>query len=216
MGVITVSREPCSGGSWVAESAAAELGMRLVSKGTIEKVLVQYGLVGLEAAYDSMPSFWTRFDEETKRLVQMFDRVVLAMAKLGNVVLVGRGAFKLLASYDDVLNVRIKAPFARRVSTYVERYGLKDRTQAESALAEADRLREAFLELHYGARVDSVKDFDLVLDTGKVGLPTAVRLLVGAARALPFPDAERSGSAAAIAVDDILLETARKVLLGES
>jgi len=212
MGVITISREPCSGGSQIAESVASELGYKLVGKKTIEDVLVQYGFVGLKDAYDSMPNFWTRFDDETKRIVEMFDRVVLAMAKLGNVVIVGRGAFKILSPYQDVLHVRIKGPFAARVSTFMKRYCTYDRSRAETSIAEADKLRAAYLEIHYGEKMDSASGFDLVIDTGKISVGSAIPLIVSAARAITFSNPADSGSAASIEVDKILLEAARRVL----
>lgn len=212
MSVITFSREPCSGGSQIAESVASELGCRLVNKKTIDEVLVQYGFVGLKDVYDNKPNFWTRFDDETKRVVQMFDRVVLAMAKLGNVVIVGRGAFKVLAPYYDVLHVRIKSSYAARVSAFMKRYGTYDRAYAESAIVEADKLRASYLELHYGAKWDSTAGFDLVIDTGKISPISAVPLVVGAARAISFSNPADSGSTSSIEVDRILLEAARKVL----
>jgi cytidylate kinase len=212
MGVITISREPCSGGSWIAEAAASELGYRLADKKTIEEVLTQYGLVDLKAAYDSMPNFWTRFDEEAKRLVAMFDRVVLAMASFGDLVVVGRGAFRVLAKFKDVLHVRIKAPFEDRVLTYMDRYGTRDIEAAESAIREADRLRSLYLEIHYGANLDSAEGFDLVLDTGKIPPASALALVVRAARSLPIPNPADAASAASIREDAVLLETAGKVL----
>jgi cytidylate kinase len=212
MGVITISREPCSGGSWIAEAAASELGYRFANKGTIEKVLAQYGLVDLKTAYDSMPSFWTRFDDETKRMVAMFDRVVLAMASFGDLVVVGRGAFKVLSRFRDVLHVRIKAPFEMRVLTYMDRYGTRDISAAESAIREADRLRSLYLEIHYGASLTSAEGFDLVLDTGKIPPASALSLAVRAARALPLPNPSDGASTLSVREDAILLDTARMVL----
>lgn len=212
MGVITISREACSGGSQIAESAAAELGYHLVDKRTIEEVLTQYGFVGTKDAYDSIPNFWTRFDEETKRIVAMFDRVVLAMAKLGNAVIVGRGAFMVLATYYDVLHVRIKSPYEVRVSTFMKRYGTYDRADAESAVATADKLRASFLEVHYKTKWDSMAGFDLVIDTVKISPASAAHLVVGAAKALSFSDPSDSGSAASIDVDRVLIEAAKQVL----
>lgn len=214
MAVITFSREPCSGGSQIAESAASELGCRLVDKKTIEDVLVQYGFVSFKDAYDSKPNFWTRFDEETKQVVTMFDRVVRAMAKLGDVVIMGRGAFKVLAGYCDVLHVRIKCPFALRVSSFMKRYGSCDKARAEAEIAEADKLRASYLELHYGAKWDSASGFDLVIDTGKISPSSAVPLVVGAARAVSFSNPSDSASAASIQVDSILLEAAKRMLNG--
>jgi len=212
MGVITISREPCSGGSQIAEGVASELGWSVAHKKTIEDVLVQYGFVGLKDAYDSMPNFWSRFDDETKRVVEMFDRVVKAMARTGNVVIMGRGAFRVLAGCRDVLHVRIKASFAQRVSTFMKRYGTYDREYAESAIRDADRLRATYLELHYGAKADSAQGFDLVIDTGKISPAAAVPLIVGASRSMIFSSPLDAESSASIEVDKVLLSAVSRVL----
>lgn len=212
MSVITFSREPCSGGTQVAESTAEKLGYRLAGKQTIEEVLLQYGFVGFDAAYDSMPNFWTRFDEETNQIVMMFNRVVLAMAKLGNVVIMGRGAFKVLAPYRDVLHVRIKSPFQYRLSTFMERYSDFDENRAKSALAEADKLRASYLEIHYGVKWDSMAHFDLVIDTGKIPPRSAVPLVVGATRSIRDIIYRDKVSTDSIEVDRVLLEATQRVL----
>jgi len=159
MSVITFSREPCSNGTLIAQSVAKKLGYRLATKKSIEEVLLQYGFVDVAEAYDSMPNFWTRFDDRTHQIVTMFDRVTKALAKLGNVVIIGRGAFRVLAPYRDVLNVRIKSPFPYRVATFMSRYNVLDQHDAEVAILEADRIRSAFLEVHYGIKWDSMTKF---------------------------------------------------------
>lgn len=213
MGVITFSREPCSGGTQIAEAVAAELGYRVAGKKTIEEVLVQYGFVGLKNAYDSKPNFWTRFDDETRQVVAMFDRVVLAMAKVGDVVIMGRGAFKVLEGFRDVLHVRIKCPFGIRVDTYMKRYRETDRAVAEAALREADKLRASYLETHYGVKKDSCAGFDLMIDTGKITQSSAVPLVIGANRSIRGMAVRGdAGSTASIEADRVLLEAVRRVL----
>jgi cytidylate kinase len=213
MGVITFSREPCSGGTQVAEAVAAELGYRVAGKKTIEEVLIQYGFVGLKDAYDSKPNFWTRFDDETRQVVAMFDRVVLAMAKVGDVVIMGRGAFKVLERFHDVLHVRIKCPFGVRVDTYMRRYRETDRAAAEAALREADKLRASYLETHYGVKKDSCSGFDLMIDTGKISPSAAMPLVIGANRSVKGMAVRGdAGTTASIEADRILLEAVRRVL----
>ena len=212
MSVITFSREPCSGGTQIAQSVARKLGYRFATKETIEQVLLQYGFVDVEEAYDSIPNFWTRFDERTHQIVVMFDRVIMALAKLGDVVIVGRGAFKVLASYRDVLNVRIKAPFPQRVATYKQRYNISDQRAAENAVIEADRIRTAFLEVHYGIKWDSMAHFDLVIDTYKITPRAAIPMVIEANKAVMSAICEPSECASSIAVDDILLEATLKVI----
>jgi len=212
MSVITFSREPCSGGSQIAESVAEKLGYRLATKKTIEEVLLQYGFVDVAEAYDSMPNFWTRFDERTRTIVQMFDRAILAFAKLGNMVIVGRGAFKVLAPYRDTLHVRIKCPVPQRIETYMKRYTINDRHIAATAIAEADRARSLFLETHYGIRWDSMSHFDLVIDTAKIPPATAVSLIVNANKAVMKATCDSRNSTTSIDTDKILLEATRRTI----
>lgn len=212
MSVITFSRETCSGGTQIAQSVAEKLGYKLATKKTIEKVLLQYGFVDVAEAYDSMPNFWTRFDDRTRQIVMMFDRVILTLARLSNVVIIGRGAFKVLAPYRDVLHVRIKSPFSQRVTTYMNRYNIFDKHTAETAITEADRIRTAFLELHYGIKWDSMANFDLVIDTGKIPPHSAVPMIIEANKAIMSKTCEPHESTNSIEVDAILRETTRMVI----
>lgn len=215
MSVITFSREPCSGGTQIAERVANELGYWFAGKQTIEEVLVQYGFVGLKNAYDEKPNFWTRFDDETRQIVKMFDRVVLAMAKIGDVVIIGRGAFNVLAPYWDTLHVRIKSPFQQRLDAYMYRYHQFDRVRAQVALTEADKIRSSYLEIHYGVKWDSTANFDLVIDTGKIPPRSAVSLVIDASKALDEGYIRDKTLTSSIEVDGVLLEATRRVLEGK-
>jgi cytidylate kinase len=212
MGVITFSREPCSGGSGIATSVASELGLRLVDKKLIEEVLVQYGVVKLKESYDAMPTFWTRFNEEAKDLARMFDRVIVAMAELGDVLIMGRAAYRVLAFRQDALHVRIKAPLASRVDRFIDRYGFRDRGHAEAALRDADRLRSSYLGLYYDVKPDSSLGFDLVIDTGKISTSAAVPLVAAAYRSIRTGWVPDRNSADYPVVDRILVEASRRVL----
>lgn len=212
MGVITFSREPCSGGSEIATSVALELGLRLVDKKVIEEVLVQYGVVKMKESYDAMPTFWTRFNDEAKDLARMFDKVIVAMAELGNVLIMGRAAYRVLAFRQDVLHVRIKAPLASRVDRFIDRYGFRDRGRAEAVLRDADRLRSSYLGLYYEVKPDSSRGFDLVIDTGKISASAAVPLVVSAYRSVRTGQLPDRSSGDYPAVDRILVEASRRVL----
>lgn len=212
MGVITFSREPCSGGSEIATSVATELGLRLVDKTLIEEVLVQYGMVKLKESYDAMPTFWTRFNDEARDLARMFDKVIVAMAELGNVLIMGRAAYRVLAFRHDALHVRIKAPLASRMDRFVDRYGFRDKGKAEAALRDADRLRSSYLGLYYDVKPDSSLGFDLVIDTGKISTSAAVPLIVAASRSIRSGQPPDRNSGDYPAVDRILVEASRRIL----
>jgi cytidylate kinase len=188
MSVVTISREFGSLGSLVAEGAAHTLGYRLADKTTIETVLKDYGLVLFSREYDSIPSFWERFDaqkrEERQHHINMLNKCICAIAHHGNVVIVGRGGFAVLADLDDVLHVRIQAPTPVRIRRLVEAPDIADPSLAELALTKNDNLQKQFIKTVYGREWDTAKGFDLVIDTGKIPPGLAAEMIVQATRGL--------------------------------
>lgn len=211
MAVITISREFGSEGSQIAEKVARALGYHLADKNTLEKVLNEYGLMEFERMYDSIPGFWDRFDahrmERRGVLIDMLNKAIKALAHHGNMVIVGRGGFAVLAGLADVLHVRIQAPLPLRIKRAIEDPLIAEPSRAELLAKENDRLQKAFVESVYGAQWDSVKGFDLVIDTGKIPSDTASAWIIEAARQLKVPDESGVKTAAKLEVDRILAAT---------
>ncbi|MBE7555658.1 MAG: cytidylate kinase-like family protein [Anaerolineales bacterium] len=211
MAVITISRELGSAGSTIAERAARTLGYHFVDKRTIAEVLIQYGFVEFDKAYDSAPGFWARFDSRRAEMVDLLDRVIQALARHGDVVILGRGSFAVLAGFADVLNVRIQAPLPVRIERVLEQPEITDPDQAEAILQESDRVRAAFVESFYGVRWDTATAFDVVIGTGKVSPDLAVTWLVEIVKALNERRADGRTSRT-IQVDPILAAAVCAVL----
>lgn len=211
MAVVTISREFGSEGSIIAEMAARTLGYHIADKSTLEKVLSEYGLLEFDRMYQSIPGFWDRFDahrmERRAILIGMLNQAILALARHGNIVIVGRGGFAVLADLADVLHVRIQAPLALRISRVTEEPSIAEPSRAEILVQENDRLQKGFVESVYGAQWDSVKGFDLVIDTGKIPLNLASAWIVEAAKALEIPDRSGIRTTAQLQVDHILAAT---------
>ncbi len=195
MAVMTISRELGSEGVTIAKKVAQELGYHYVDKDVIEKVLDQYGFVRFQKEYESGPGFWARFDGLRTRMVEFSHRVIQSLARHGNVVIVGRGSFAVLQDFSDVLNVRIQAPFAVRVSRVMEQQGIAEDDKARSVVEESDKLRAAFVESWYDIELDKARPFDVVIDTGKVSPETAVAWLVEALKALTEMKERPAGAA---------------------
>jgi cytidylate kinase len=189
MSVITISREYGSGGISIAQQVAQALGLHFADKKMIGLVLSQYGLAEFATEYDSALGFWDRFDarrmERRDTMVDMLNQALLALARHGNMVILGRCGFAVLAGYADVLNVRLQAPLADRILRVLERERLAGPAQAEAAVKEGDKLRASFIESFYGVSWDSARAFDLVLDTSKIPIELATSTICQAAKALP-------------------------------
>lgn len=184
MAVITISRELGAGGTGIAARVAAALGYRLAGKDQIAEVLVKYGMVRFEEVYDSAPGFWARLDSRRAEMTEMLNQVIMAMAHSGNVVIVGRGSYAVLAGLADVLHVRVQAPLPVRVKRVMQERGIVDPIECEKLVLESDRVRRAFVEQSYDVSWDAASAFDLVIDTGKVPPDLACELVEKVARHL--------------------------------
>ena len=212
MAVITISREMGSLGTDVAAKAAELLGYHFVDKATIEKVLKQYGFVQFDELYRSTPGFWAGLDDTNLLMISMLNQCIQALARHGDIVLVGRGGFTVLADYGDVLNVRVQAPLAVRVQRVMARDGIVDRESAEEQVKANDGARIAFLQTFYGIQPNAAGAFDLVVDTGAISAEMTAGWVVAAARALEQRESKIGATTQQIEVDPILAKTVADVL----
>jgi cytidylate kinase len=215
MAVVTVSREFGSDGDLIAREAADTLGYHLVGKELIGALLSQYGLVEFDKEYERLPSFWERFnaqrEQKRQQIVQMLNQIVPALARHGNVVIVGRSGFAILRGYADVLHVRVQAPLAFRIARVMAEQGLAAE-QAEAEIVAADRGRSAFIEAFYTVRWDDATAFDLVVNMDKIAPPQAVNWVVQAVHALQARGADYGPTCATIATDAILAKAVNVAL----
>jgi cytidylate kinase len=215
MAVITISRQLGSEGTYIAGTVAERLGYQLVDKNAIEEVLREYGLVQFKYVYESVLGFWARVDKLTVQSIALLNQIFLALASRGEVVIIGRGSFAVLAGFSDVLNVRIQAPLAARVQRVMARENIAEPDQAQALVKESDRVRSAFVESFYGVRWDEAAAFDLVVDTGKIAPDIAVTWLVQAHAALTDKQAGNALTTRTIEVDPTLAKVIATTLAGD-
>jgi len=208
MTTITISRDFGSGGHDIAQKTAQMLGFHYVDKDLIATILSQYGFVDFNEAYNTIPNFWDRIDsqKEGRRelMVTMLNRVILALAFHGNVVILGRGSFAVLNGFADVFNVRIQSPQSSRIGYMLDHQLASSPEQAETILKEKDNVRMDFIEMYYGIRWDEAKAFDLVMDTSKIKAELVVDWLVEATQALKHLDIGNQRTTDTIEVDPVL------------
>ena len=115
--------------------------------------------------------------------VRMVGMVIRDLAREGGVIIVGRGSQVLLKDHPTALHVQIIAPFWRRVKKVREREGL-ERRAAVSRARTSDRARADYLRRYHNVHWLDPQLYDLVINTAKVSVEVAVRLIVEASRAL--------------------------------
>jgi cytidylate kinase len=188
---ITLSRQAGAGGGEIAQLVGAQLGWEVLDKALVDRVAERYRLSRPMLDFvDETSSSWVHnilgpwLDRgvvaQEKYLVRL-TRVMLAAARRGNVVIVGRGAQFLLPRKHG-LAVRVVAPLKFRVARLAR---LRNCTAAEAQklVAELDQGRKQFVEQFFHHDVEDPTVYDLVLNVDHLGCATAAELIVAAYRA---------------------------------
>ncbi len=206
MAILTVSRESGSEGSVIGKRVSKTLGYHFMDKDRIGDVMSRVGLAEFDREYDSALNFWDQFDVRRmgrrEEMVNMLNRVLLALAQHGNMVIVGRCGFVVLQDYADVLNVRFQAPFPLRVERMMGYHNIKDPFEAEDFVRKRDRIRADFVESFYGEHWITPRYFDLIIDTGKIPVEMAADWLCGALPSLDKRETPGAQTTADIRVDE--------------
>ncbi len=217
MGVITISRQIGSEGTFIAKRVAEQLGLSFIDKEDIEKVMHAYGFSTFEEVYNTRPGFWERFDQQRAVTIDFLLAVMRAFAKVGDVVMLGRGGFGLFQGYTDILNVRLKAPLTVRLERKQKEYGSTDE-QARKALVEQELVRTSFVQTDLQYNQNDATLFDLVVDTSIVPPETTSLWICDAYRQLmKTPRIDAKHTRADLVVDEVLYKLVTTMLgKGES
>lgn len=178
MAVITISRELGSLGTYIARETAQSLACPLMDKHMIERMIDRVKSSVSISEMMRADQDVVRWDLNGGEMVYLYDRVIQAAAHRGNLVMLGRGSFAVLARYADVLNVRIQAPFELRVRRVMESEHITQFRDVETTVRESDRVRSAFIYNWYGLQWENATLFNLTIDTGRIAPDMAVQWLV--------------------------------------
>jgi len=137
--------------------------------------------------YDARPGFWEKLNdqryERRDEVVDMLNRTIRAVAQHGNVVILGRSGFEVLAQFANILHVRLQAPIPVRIKHVMEEMKIP-LEEAEVYVKENDKVHIAFTQEYYKMPWDAIHAFDLVINTGKISPDLAATWVVDAVNAL--------------------------------
>lgn len=211
MTVITISTQLGSEGTRIAQDLAVSLGYHFTDKNTFAGVLSKYGLVEFNREYGSYVGFWGQFSarrlEIREEIKRMLHDTTLALAYHGNVVMLGRGAFPVVSSFDDVLSVRVQAPLPLRIARVMERENITDHARAKTNVTKDDTVRAAYVKSMEGVRTDASGLYDLVVDTHKIPQDAALTLILQTNDILKHRKSIGGRTTASIVVDPLLAST---------
>jgi cytidylate kinase len=123
MAIIIVSHQMGAGGPEIGMALSQRLGYRYVDQELLLDAARRYGLAEERLSHldESKPTFFERFDVETRLHITVLQSTLLELAEQDNAVFVRGGGQCLLRGIPHVLRARIIAPFEHRVKQWIRR-----------------------------------------------------------------------------------------------
>lgn len=197
--IITVSREFGSGGRTVGKRVAELLGVPYYDKELVKQVAVATGFdekfveqQGEDAspwknlfsyAFAGMGSRHPMNGLSADDFLWVIQcKVILDLADKGPCVIVGRCADYVLRDRPDCLHTFFHADTAFRADRIVRLYGERPE-KPEKRLKEKDDKRRAYYRHYTGHQWGLAENYDICLDSGRLGIDQCVDILVNAAKA---------------------------------
>ena len=216
MAVITISRQYGSGGDETARRVCELLGYRLFDKRLLAALASEMGLLGgkvvdLNEYEREVPSFLeqllprrvlvaeattiepgsggatTTVELDEAEMLDVVRGAIRAAAKLGDVVILGRGGQVILAGEPGVLHARVVAPLDDRVRRVAEREHIDDATARETWVFHEDQVSADYVRRSHGVEADDPLLYHLVINTSLWGTEAAAQLIARAVADLPTP-----------------------------
>jgi cytidylate kinase len=197
---ITVSREAGSGGASLARMLARRLDGDAGSDGSPWSVFDD-NLTPAMLKQHGLPSRVARFLPEDRvseinasigelvglhpsiyGLVEKTNLTMRGLAARGHVILVGRGANFATHDLPNALHVRLIAPVEARARYLAGLYNISE-AEARSYNARCDAARRRYVKAYFDADVAAPGAYDVVINTGRVPLDEAARIIVSHVRA---------------------------------
>ena len=188
----------------MAALVAKQLGWSLLDNEVVDAVASRLGLstAEVQAREERVPSLverlaaamtmgsqeWMTPVAAAKRptdeqLIDVTRHIVQEAIARGPVVVVGRGAPAMLAERTDALHVFCYAPRKALIARTMKREGLNQEAAAR-LVDDTNREREQWVRLHWEREWRAHENYDLSVNTERLGIKGAADLIVAAARAI--------------------------------
>ena len=180
--IVTISREPGSGGNIIGERLARRLDLALFHQEVIHamaksaKVSAQL-LETLDEKGLSVLEDWMAYLVDARHMwpdqyIKHLMKVIGAIGRLGGAVLIGRGANFILPP-ERRFSLRVIAPLEVRVANVVRAHQVAE-TEARKHITKTDSQRRAFIRKYFNTGVADPLNYDMVVNTGSTSIDGAV------------------------------------------
>ena len=189
MAIITISRQMGSWGTEIARGVAEKLCCECADKEMIGAILLRYGMATtlVEKFDEKKPLFWDSFSAQRNKFLRCIKKAIYDVAGKGRSVIVGRGGQILLKDFPGTLHVRIYAPIHVRLQHLMESERVEEK-QAHWMLRQSDQDSAGYIQSFFNAGWDDPNLYDLLINTEKLSVATAIQLIVRSASSPEIQD----------------------------
>lgn len=184
--IIAISREFGSGGRTIRKTVAKQLGIPCYDRELIQKIAQESGFAevyvrsvdesGSAGFMASALSNRTFGPTNEDYLWEIQRNVILALAKQGSCVIVGRCADYILREEADCLTAFIHASMEYRAQRIVNVYGEREESP-EKRIKDKDKKRAAYYRFYTDMKWGYAKNYQVSLDSGEVGIDRCAHIL---------------------------------------
>ncbi len=186
--VITVSREPGSGGNLIAQELSEKLGLDLFHQEVIHemansaKVSTRFVQTLDEKAMNVLEEWIAALVDDRHlwpdQYLQHLMNVIGTIGEHGSAVMVGRGG-NFIVPPQKRMRVRIMAPMDFRIKRVAAAFKVPVKT-ARRRVVRTESDRRAFIRKYFNADIDDPANYDLIINTGTIGIDQAVDSIISA------------------------------------
>jgi len=179
---ITISRDPGSGGTALARRLAKDLGMDFIGSKIIQQVaeradMSEKIIASLDEKEVRLRDLWLDSLFRTRHIwpdeyLRYLTKVISTIGKQGNTIIIGRGGQFILPP-EETFRVRLVAPREIRIRN-VMRGSNTDFETSERYVYKTEADRNAFHCKHFSADWTNPIHYDLIVNTGYMGVEGAV------------------------------------------
>ncbi len=185
---ITISRQPGSKGRFIARKLAEDLGYEFYAGKLINDVAKNAKLSSIvvknldEQAPSLLKEIISFFDNKEVLAADQYFRhlveMIGAIGKVGNAVILGRGA-NFILSPKSSLRVRIIEPMDSRIQNVMMSFGVSEK-EARFAIDKTESERREFVKHYFHHELDEHLNYDMILNAGKLDIDRCVEILKSA------------------------------------
>jgi cytidylate kinase len=186
--VITISRQLGSGGAEIAQKLGRQLGWdvwdseiidRIANDANVSREMVEILDERRTSAFEKIARALSKNTSITsENYFRHLVSTLMSIGQQGKTIIVGRGANFIL---PEALNVRIIASLDLRLGTLMRRYNISQ-DEAESRIVKSDQGREGFIGKVFGADIDDIALYDLILRMDEFTIEDAIQIILEAVK----------------------------------